>query len=102
VLDVGCGALRVGYWLIHFLEPENYYGIEPKKRMLGTGRKALWLRDYKGDEWIGNTKNQKQAGLAAHSTRWIKQACEERGLTGEVLKGEVVNRQRWMRITTAK
>jgi len=185
VLDVGCGALRVGYWLIHYLEPGGYFGIEPKKRMLGTGRKlilepgveeekrpsfsrnadfdfaefgqrfdfvvarsvwshaskrqiaqmldnlratsaprgkllasfiparpigaaagatgrrAFWLRDYKGDEWVGNTRNQKQAGLAAHSTRWLKRACRERELRAEVIRGEVVNRQRWLRVIAA-
>jgi len=29
VLDVGCGALRGSYWLMHFLEPECFFGIEP-------------------------------------------------------------------------
>jgi SAM-dependent methyltransferase len=37
VLDVGCGALRGGYWLLHFLEPNRYYGIEPNKAMLQIG-----------------------------------------------------------------
>ena len=30
VLDLGCGCLRAGYWLIHFLEPGGYCGIEPR------------------------------------------------------------------------
>lgn len=38
VLDVGCGALRGGYWLIHFLEPRRYHGIEPNREMLDAGR----------------------------------------------------------------
>jgi len=29
VVDVGCGLLRGGYWLIHFLDPGGYHGIEP-------------------------------------------------------------------------
>ncbi len=37
VLDVGCGALRGGWWLIHFLRPERYFGIEPNKEMLQAG-----------------------------------------------------------------
>jgi SAM-dependent methyltransferase len=37
VLDVGCGSLRAGYWLIHFLEEANYYGIEPYTEMLQNG-----------------------------------------------------------------
>jgi len=29
LVDLGCGVLRGGYWLIHFLEPGCYHGIEP-------------------------------------------------------------------------
>ena len=41
VLDVGCGALRGGYWLIHFLRPDRYCGIEPNKVMLAGGIRVL-------------------------------------------------------------
>lgn len=37
VLDVGCGALRGGYWLMHFLDPGCYFGIEPFREMLEAG-----------------------------------------------------------------
>lgn len=37
VLDIGCGALRAGYWLIHFLETGCYFGIEPDAEMLAGG-----------------------------------------------------------------
>jgi len=37
VLDIGCGALRAGYWLVRFLEPERYYGIERNRKMLDNG-----------------------------------------------------------------
>lgn len=37
VLDVGCGCLRVGYWLLHFLASGCYYGIEPNREMLQAG-----------------------------------------------------------------
>jgi len=37
VLDVGCGCLRAGYWLLHFLEPGNYFGIEPFEERLRGG-----------------------------------------------------------------
>jgi len=37
VLDIGCGCLRGGYWLIHFLEKGNYFGIEPNREMLEAG-----------------------------------------------------------------
>jgi SAM-dependent methyltransferase len=41
VLDIGCGCLRGGYWLIHFLEPGCYFGIEPNRKMLEAGIKEL-------------------------------------------------------------
>ena len=37
VLDVGCGCLRGGYWTIHFLDPECYFGIEPAREVLEVG-----------------------------------------------------------------
>ena len=45
VLDVGCGCLRGGYWLIHFLDPECYCGIEPNVDMLDAGRTILMEPD---------------------------------------------------------
>jgi len=41
VLDIGCGCLRGGYWLIHFLEKGCYFGIEPNQKMLSAGLKYL-------------------------------------------------------------
>jgi hypothetical protein len=37
VLDVGCGCLRAGYWLIRLLDPCCYFGIEPFEKMLHAG-----------------------------------------------------------------
>ncbi|MGH2725569.1 MAG: hypothetical protein ACRDKS_01190 [Actinomycetota bacterium] len=37
LLDIGCGSLRLGYWLINFLNPACYYGIEPIRSMLEFG-----------------------------------------------------------------
>jgi SAM-dependent methyltransferase len=37
VLDVGCGCLRAGYWLIRLLDPGCYFGIEPSEKMLSAG-----------------------------------------------------------------
>lgn len=39
VLDVGCGALRLGYWLIRYLGPDCYCGLEPNKRYVEIGVK---------------------------------------------------------------
>lgn len=39
VLDFGCGSLRLGYWLIRFLDPDCYFGIEPIKKGVEAGLK---------------------------------------------------------------
>lgn len=37
VLDIGCGSLRVGRLLIPYLNPANYFGIEPNKWLVDDG-----------------------------------------------------------------
>lgn len=37
VLDFGCGSLRLGRFLIQYLDRGNYYGIEPNKKLLMNG-----------------------------------------------------------------
>jgi SAM-dependent methyltransferase len=37
VLDVGCGAVRLGYWVMRFLDRGCYFGIEPNRAMLQIG-----------------------------------------------------------------
>jgi hypothetical protein len=37
VVDLGCGVLRAGYWLIHVLDPDCYCGIEPHTGRLEMG-----------------------------------------------------------------
>jgi hypothetical protein len=41
VLDIGCGALRGGRWVIPLLAPGHYFGIEPQRPILERG-----LRDF--------------------------------------------------------
>ena len=38
-LDIRCGCSRIGIKLINYLDPGNYFGIEPNKPMLDTGIK---------------------------------------------------------------
>jgi len=45
VLDLGCGCLRGGYWLVHFLNPDRYFGIEPQVEMLEIGKTEILGRD---------------------------------------------------------
>lgn len=42
VLEIGCGVLRVGYWLIHFLNEDGYYGVEPAEKRVEIGKKYLF------------------------------------------------------------
>ena len=41
LLDIGCGALCGGYWMIHFLDAGGYHGIEPNQHMLKAGIEYL-------------------------------------------------------------
>jgi hypothetical protein len=41
VLDVGCGCLRSGYWLMRLLDPGCYFGIEPHAGRLRAGLKHI-------------------------------------------------------------
>lgn len=41
VLEIGCGCLRVGYWLIQLLERDGYCGIEPFRERVQWGCDSL-------------------------------------------------------------
>jgi hypothetical protein len=41
LVDIGCGVLRGGYWLIHFLDPGCYCGIEPHAGRLEMGTRTI-------------------------------------------------------------
>jgi hypothetical protein len=45
VLDLGCGCLRTGAWLIPFLKPGCYYGIEPARQRVEYGLQSLFTED---------------------------------------------------------
>jgi hypothetical protein len=42
VLDIGCGCLRTAYWLIRFLDPGCYHGIEPARQRIEYGLQYLF------------------------------------------------------------
>ena len=42
VLEIGCGCLRVAYWLVRFLEPGGYSGIEPARARVHHGLQHLF------------------------------------------------------------
>jgi hypothetical protein len=41
VLEIGCGCLRIAYWLVRFLDPGCYHGIEPARQRVDYGLKYL-------------------------------------------------------------
>jgi hypothetical protein len=169
VLDIGCGVLRAGYWLIHFLGPGCYCGIEPHKGRLETGTHSIlepevlkskaprfdtnpnfdtsvfgekfdfflaysiWTHaakrqiqtmldgfirdsndhaaflltflpsswrhaDYKDDQWFGTSHESDVPGTIAHSFRWIRAQCAQRGLTVRRLSRDKAHRHRWLEI----
>jgi hypothetical protein len=42
VLDIGCGCLRVAYWLVRFLDSDCYCGIEPARQRIDYGKRYLF------------------------------------------------------------
>ena len=42
VLDFGCGCLRIAYWLVRFLDPDCYCGIEPAQNRVRLGLQYLF------------------------------------------------------------
>jgi SAM-dependent methyltransferase len=45
VLDFGCGVLRVAFWLVRFLDPGHYYGIEPARQRVEYGLRYLFTSE---------------------------------------------------------
>jgi hypothetical protein len=43
VLDIGCGCLRTAYWLVRFLDPNCYHGIEPARSRVEHGLHHLFV-----------------------------------------------------------
>jgi SAM-dependent methyltransferase len=39
MLDFACGALRLGWWLIRFMDEGRYFGIEPNTQWLDAGKR---------------------------------------------------------------
>lgn len=41
VLDIGAGSLRVGWWILQFIDTANYYAIEPNRKMIEGATEVL-------------------------------------------------------------
>jgi hypothetical protein len=58
----------------------------------------LFRPDYKGDTWVGISHESDQAGICRHSFKWIRNACESRGLAVRLLRKEKIHKQKWILI----
>lgn len=45
VVDIGCGCLRVAYWVVRFLDADCYCGIEPARQRVAYGQEYLFSPD---------------------------------------------------------
>ena len=61
----------------------------------------IFRPDYKGDVWVGKSHEPGGAGIVRHSFKWIRKACETRGLQVDGLQGEKIHRQKWLMIRRA-
>lgn len=41
VLDIGAGSLRIGWWLVQYIEPANYHAIEPVRERIDAAEQIL-------------------------------------------------------------
>ena len=45
VLEIGCGCLRIAYWLVRFLDADGYCGIEPARTRVDLGLNYLFTAE---------------------------------------------------------
>jgi hypothetical protein len=41
VLDIGAGAMRVGWWFVQYIKPSNYHAIEPNREMIDNAARLI-------------------------------------------------------------
>jgi SAM-dependent methyltransferase len=174
VLDIGCGCLRGGRWIIPLLDKGHYCGIEPQPGMVSKGLKqfidpdvlalkepkfdyndrfdfsvfghkfthfmarSIWShaskpqieqmldgvaawgepnsvllasffrsfplirRDYQGTSWVGESHESEDIGVVAHDFKWIKRACQQRGLSARIMRRPRVGGQNWAVVRKVK
>lgn len=174
VLDIGCGCLRGGRWIIPLLDKGHYCGIDSQPGMVSKGlqrfidqdvlalkepkfdynerfdfsvfghpfthfmARSIWShaskqqielmldgiaawgepnsvllasffrslpllrRDYQGTAWIGESHESESVGVVAHDFKWIKQACQQRGLAASILHRRPVGGQTWAVVRKVK
>lgn len=47
VLEFGCGCLRIAYWLVRFLDPGHYCGLEPARGRVELGLQYLFYDEIR-------------------------------------------------------
>ena len=53
VRDIGAGSLRVGWWIVQFIDPTNYHAIEPVRARLDRAAEILgvYINLYYNDDF---------------------------------------------------
>jgi ubiquinone/menaquinone biosynthesis C-methylase UbiE len=53
LLDLGAGSLRIGWWFLHYIKPENYYAVDPSRERLDVGADLLGvdINRFYNDDW---------------------------------------------------
>jgi hypothetical protein len=53
VLDIGAGSLRIGWWLLQYIEPANYYAVEPVQKRIDAAAEILGvdIKVFYNDDW---------------------------------------------------
>jgi len=69
LLDLGCGALRNGFWLVRYLDADRYFGIEPSKRYVEIGMKHA-IGPQLAAEKRPRFDHNREFDLAAFGERW--------------------------------
>lgn len=54
LLDIGAGCMRIGWWLIQYIEPRNYHAVEPNKEMIDTAVNIIGeeVNVYFNEDWV--------------------------------------------------
>jgi hypothetical protein len=54
LLDIGAGCMRIGWWLIQYIEPCNYHAVEPNREMIDTAVDIIGekVNVYYNEDWV--------------------------------------------------
>jgi len=53
VLDIGAGSLRLGWWILQFVDEQNFHAVEPSKNRIDTAARLMGadIHIYYNEDW---------------------------------------------------